>query len=41
MAAENNIEKKLIAFLKDVVPNDWPVSGEIPEDKPEKYIVIE
>lgn len=41
MAVENNIEKKFIAFIKSVVPNDWPVSGEIPEVKPDKFIVCE
>lgn len=41
MAVENNIEKKLIAFIKSVVPADWPVSGDIPENKPPKFIVCE
>ena len=41
MAVDNNIEKKLIAFIKSVVPGDWPVHGEVPEDKPDKFIVCE
>lgn len=37
----NNIEKKMITFLKSVVPSDWPVSGEVPEDDADQYIVVE
>ena len=37
---DNNIEKKLIAFIKSVVPADWPVSGEVPETG-DQYIVVE
>lgn len=41
MAVNNNIEKKMIAFLKANVPADWKVSGEIPEVKPDQFIVVE
>jgi hypothetical protein len=37
----NNIEEKIIAWLTANVPEDWPVSGDVPEDKPDKFIIVE
>ena len=41
MVVQNNIEKKVIAFLKTVVPAEWKVFGEIPESRPDQYILVE
>ena len=39
--SNSNIEAKVISWLAANAPADWPVSSDVPEEKPEKFIVVE
>lgn len=39
--SNSNIEAKVIAWLTATAPSDWPVSSDVPEQKPDKFIVVE
>lgn len=36
-----NVETIVIAWLKTVAGNDYPVSGEIPETRPDSFITVD
>lgn len=36
-----NIEETVIAWLNANLPEGWKASGDVPEDKPEKFVVVE
>lgn len=38
---DNNIESVLINYLKDNLPEGWTVSSDVPQNKPEKFVVVE
>lgn len=36
-----NVEKQVIAWLADIVGEEWPVSGDKPDQQPEQFILVD